>query len=59
MKPRLDPDEPEYPTDEQMTTMFNAWKKDGKAGILGGLRAMHLDKEAPEPKSTQKADGKE
>jgi hypothetical protein len=37
-EPRLDQNKPEYPTDEQMTTMFNAWKKGGEAGILEVLR---------------------
>ena len=49
----LDPNKPEYPTDEQMTTMFNAWKKDGKAGILRVLNAMHPDEELGEQHSAK------
>lgn len=53
--PRLDPDKPEYPTDEQMTTMFTAWKKDGKAGILKVLNKMQRDEEPGQQHSQKSA----
>jgi hypothetical protein len=31
----------EYPTDEQMEKVFNAWRKDGKEGITRALRELY------------------
>lgn len=51
-EPRLDPNKPDYPTDEQMTAMFNAWKKGGEESLLEALRATHskAEKKKREPK---------
>jgi hypothetical protein len=40
---RPDNSEPlrEYPTEEQMEKVFNAWKKDGKEGIKRALRELY------------------
>jgi hypothetical protein len=38
--PKLDPSKPEYPSERQMDTMFNAWKTKGEAGILEVLKAL-------------------
>jgi hypothetical protein len=37
-KPAARQDKSDYPTDEQMTTMFSAWKAGGKEGIRQALR---------------------
>jgi hypothetical protein len=39
--PQLSPERNEYPTDEQMDTIFNAWRKDGKEGIARALRELY------------------
>ena len=44
-EPMLDPSLPEYPTEDQMNTMFNAYIKDGKAGILAVLKATRQKQE--------------
>ncbi len=37
--PKLDPTKSQYPNDEQMTTMFNAWKTGGEEGLRKALEA--------------------
>jgi hypothetical protein len=41
---KLDPNKPEYPTEQQMDTMFNAYLKGGEAGILAALKAARQER---------------
>jgi hypothetical protein len=48
-KPGLDPNEPDHPTDEQMTAMSNALRKSGKGRLLEALQATRSDSEKKKP----------
>ena len=41
-------DESEYPTKEQISEMFEAWKKDGKTGIMEVLAKRRKEREDAE-----------
>jgi hypothetical protein len=41
----LDPDKPEYPTDEQMEAIFNGYLKSGKEGIAEALKRLYPDRD--------------
>jgi hypothetical protein len=56
MNPQKEPQTPkppellnEYPTDEQMETVFNAWKKDGEEGIRRALGRLYPRTPKAEP----------